>query len=290
VISKNHKSETTLKNRPEMIFNTKEKLIFKVYEGNEKKDGEFIWGASRNKIFDQYYDALKTYDTDWILAEMEDIIYDDPEFIDAFNKIASIEIEMKNYGIALAYYETAYDIAKEVIPKNFNGLIPWGIIENRPYLRTLHGLGICYLLTNKLSKASRIFNKILKYNPLDNQGVRALAIESYMAQGKFKNILKICSMFNDDAMVDNIYGAVYANYYLGKRKKAEELLEIAVKYSPNVAKELLKTKHTEILNDNPGYLTMGGEDEAYDYWLRTGPYWTNPELLAFLKSEFDKYK
>lgn len=57
--------------------------------------------------------------------------------------------------------------------KNFGGLLPWGFIENRPFLRCLHGLGLCMWRFGRLREAEKVFTRMLWLNPDDNQGVHA---------------------------------------------------------------------------------------------------------------------
>src|SRR5690606_32504848 len=45
-------------------------------------------------------------------------------------------------------------------------------IYNRPFLRCLHGYGLCLWRFGKYSEALLAFERILSLNPNDNQGVR----------------------------------------------------------------------------------------------------------------------
>ena len=47
-----------------------------------------------------------------------------------------------------------------------------GRIYNRPFLRCLHGYGLCLWRLGKLAEAEQVFERILALNPNDNQGVR----------------------------------------------------------------------------------------------------------------------
>jgi hypothetical protein len=54
----------------------------------------------------------------------------------------------------------------------FQGLLPWGLIDNRPYLRCLHGRGLCLWRGGDLASAGDVFRRMLWLNPHDNQGAR----------------------------------------------------------------------------------------------------------------------
>ncbi len=56
----------------------------------------------------------------------------------------------------------------------FNGVLRWGHINNRPFLRCLHGYGLSLWRLGKSEEAREVFNRMLWLNPLDNQGIRFL--------------------------------------------------------------------------------------------------------------------
>jgi tetratricopeptide (TPR) repeat protein len=46
------------------------------------------------------------------------------------------------------------------------------LIDNRPYLRCLHGYGLCLWRLNRYDEAAAISTRMLWINPSDNQGAR----------------------------------------------------------------------------------------------------------------------
>ena len=58
--------------------------------------------------------------------------------------------------------------------KSFDGLLPWGFIANRPFLRCLHGYGLCLWRLERVDEAKQVFERMLWLNPNDNQGARML--------------------------------------------------------------------------------------------------------------------
>jgi hypothetical protein len=48
----------------------------------------------------------------------------------------------------------------------------WGFFGTRPYMRAIHALGLAYLEVGKEDRARRCFERLLRMNPHDNQGVR----------------------------------------------------------------------------------------------------------------------
>jgi hypothetical protein len=78
---------------------------------------------------------------------------------------------------ALRHYEVGVRIGEMSLPPDFNGLLPWGHIDNRPFLRCLHGYGLCLWRLSRFEEAERVFDRMLWLNPTDNQGVRFLTAE-----------------------------------------------------------------------------------------------------------------
>ena len=73
---------------------------------------------------------------------------------------------------ALVHHEIGIRIGELSLPAGFDGLLVWGRIHNRPFLRCLHGYGLCLWRLEKLAEAQQVFERILSLNPNDNQGVR----------------------------------------------------------------------------------------------------------------------
>jgi len=61
--------------------------------------------------------------------------------------------------------------------EDFTGLLQWGLIDNRPLLRCMHGYGLCLWRLGRFDEAERLFEKMLWLNPSDNQGVRFIIDE-----------------------------------------------------------------------------------------------------------------
>jgi len=57
-----------------------------------------------------------------------------------------------------------------------------------------------------------------------------------------------------------------------------------------VAKELLKKRHIPPKSLDPDRYTVGGDDEAFYYWERSGILWEDPEMKQWLIQNKDKGK
>jgi hypothetical protein len=75
---------------------------------------------------------------------------------------------------AVVHYEIGTAIGELSLGEHFDGVLPWGLVDNRPFLRCLHGYGLCLWRLGKVSEAERHFERTLWLDPSDNQGIRFL--------------------------------------------------------------------------------------------------------------------
>lgn len=70
-------------------------------------------------------------------------------------------------GDAIRSYQAAVAVADRTIGPDFDGLLPWYCIDNRPLHRALHGLGICYWRLGDIDSACRTFARLASLDPAD---------------------------------------------------------------------------------------------------------------------------
>ncbi len=75
---------------------------------------------------------------------------------------------------AIRHFEAGVRIGELSLAPDFDGLLQWLHIDNRPYLRCLKGYGLCLWRLRRFEEAGQVFERMLWLNPADNQGVRAL--------------------------------------------------------------------------------------------------------------------
>jgi hypothetical protein len=73
---------------------------------------------------------------------------------------------------ALRHYEVGMRVGELSLGENFEGVLPWGFIDNRPFLRCMHGYGLVLWRLKRFGEAEKVFERMLWLNPTDNQGVR----------------------------------------------------------------------------------------------------------------------
>jgi len=75
---------------------------------------------------------------------------------------------------AIRHYEVGVRIGDLSLGEDFNGVLDWGHVNNRPFLRCMHGYGLCLSRLGRHKEAKEVFVRMLWLNPTDNQGVRFL--------------------------------------------------------------------------------------------------------------------
>jgi tetratricopeptide (TPR) repeat protein len=78
---------------------------------------------------------------------------------------------------AVRHYEVGVRIGEQSLGPAFDGLLPWGHIDNRPFLRCMHGFGLSLWRIGRFEEAERVFERMLWLNPSDNQGAGFLIDE-----------------------------------------------------------------------------------------------------------------
>jgi len=221
------------------------------------------------------------------------LISDYPEFIDVHHHLALLLEETGREEEAFEIWQKIVAFGLSCFPADFSveqDVLLWGMIENRPFLRAYQALGLALLDRGRVEEALAIFSNILKMNPNDNQGVRALAIGCHLQLGHPAEVLKICDCFDNDLMEHVLFGRVLALYQLGQMADAELALRFAIRCLPLVAKELTKSRHRRPKDLNPGYVTHGGTDQAYYYWTEHGRYWKKtPGAIEFVRDWLQKH-
>ncbi len=100
----------------------------------------------------------------------------DPGHADAWVHIGNRRFDEGLVLEALAVYRRA-QVAAEMRtigdPTTYPGPF-WGDLDSRPFMRALHGQGLCLWRLGQTEKASEVFAWMLTLNPNDNQGARFL--------------------------------------------------------------------------------------------------------------------
>ena len=252
------------------------------------QEWQFQVPARGRQATDQFYRGCELLEEGRVpeaLTIFHGLLQRHPEHLDVRNTLAQYYVERGETDRAMALLEEAVALGRQAFPPAFRAghLLEWGWLENRPFLRCLCSLGMLYERAGRLESALEIYRQLLSLNPNDNQGVRALAVTVLLALKRPEEVIKVCAAYPEDMMPEIAYGQVLALFQLGKDTDAAQTLQSAVRWLPLVAKELLKPRHRRPKSAIPGFLTMGGADEAYDYWQHHGKFWQEtPGVLSWL--------
>lgn len=73
---------------------------------------------------------------------------------------------------AIKCYEAGVRVGEQALPLGFDGVLPWGWLDNRPFLRALHGFGLCQWRLGRFEEAGETLRRIFRFDPGDSLGVR----------------------------------------------------------------------------------------------------------------------
>jgi hypothetical protein len=92
---------------------------------------------------------------------LKDLLTQDERCVDAWVHLGNIAFDTSGPKAALELYDTAVGIAEQSLPDGFSGVLPRGLIDNRPFLRALHGLGLCAWRQRRWDDAECIFTDLV---------------------------------------------------------------------------------------------------------------------------------
>jgi len=250
---------------------------------------EFVYPDMYGHVMDEFNTGCEFYEVgnlDEAERVFREVLVRMPDHLDAIHHLAIVLSERNQLERARDLWDQAVRIGRKAFPQDFKlgtDRLEWGWLENRPFLRCLHGLALARREVGEVEEALSLFQELLLLNPNDNQGVRVLALEALFRLGRLEDALKITEQYRDDVMAETLYGRALALFKLGRRPEATIALKEAVEYLPLVRKELLKTGHRLPRTARPDVVTLGGTDEAYYYWEHWGRFWEeDPEALEWL--------
>jgi hypothetical protein len=176
---------------------------------------------------------------------------------------------------AINILENCINKAREVFPKDFSlgkDLLPWGFLDNRPYLSVLAEYASLIEAFSGCHKAIPLYEEIIALNPNDNQGVRDILATAFLKTGQLENLLKLDQKYPDDMMIGLQIGTILALYKLGKLDEAKKRIKKLEKRFKIAFEEILKSEHPQP-KITPGRVLLGGADEAWFYWEDQGTMW-----------------
>lgn len=104
------------------------------------------------------------------------LLHADLRCLDAHAYLGEWAMESATHAIwiekALAHFDVGVRIGEQALGDDFGGMLPWGLSDNRPFLRCLHGYGVALWRLGHRDEALGLFERICRLNPVDNTGAR----------------------------------------------------------------------------------------------------------------------
>lgn len=100
------------------------------------------------------------------------LLHQDLRCLDAHAHLGNWAFEVSMLDNALGHYQVGVGLGDQAIGEGFSGILPWGLIDNRPFLRCLNGLGLTLWRLRQQAAALAAFERLLRLNPRDEQGAR----------------------------------------------------------------------------------------------------------------------
>ena len=100
------------------------------------------------------------------------LLHQDLRCLDAHAHLGNWAFEARMLDNALGHYEVGVGLGEQALGDGFSSLLPWSLLDNRPFLRCLNGLGLTLWRLNRRPAALAVFERLLRLNPRDEQGAR----------------------------------------------------------------------------------------------------------------------
>ena len=110
-------------------------------------------------------------DLDGARALLMEVLREELRCLDAHANLGSLAFK-RSPARALVHDEIGFRIGELSLPQSFDGHLAWSNLYNRPFLRCLHGYGLCLWRLGRADEARRVFERLLALNPNDDQGAR----------------------------------------------------------------------------------------------------------------------
>jgi len=121
-------------------------------------------------------DRAHSGDLDGASEILNDLLEADFRCLDAYCHLGNFHFEDRP-EVALNFYQIGMGIGALSLPEKLNCVLPWLMVDNRPFLRCIHGAGLCLWRLKRFDEAKETFERLLWLNPPDHLGVRFVVDE-----------------------------------------------------------------------------------------------------------------
>jgi tetratricopeptide (TPR) repeat protein len=253
-----------------------------------ENEWQFVFPRSMDhkRTSDKYYKGVDFVDYDDVAAEkiFKELIRKHPYHIDAYNHLSLAFKNQRKLFESFITAEKAYMIGKTALPKEFKpgkSKLRWGIMQNRPFLRACHILGLEYQGRAQYQEAIDLYTEAQLCDENNHQGLRSLILQCRFAMRDFDGAAKLLKKYKDDWSIDFIYGKLLLAIIKDEQKRIKPLLREALEYNTHVRSEILKNKIAPVDLSDIEYIAMHSEEEAYEYWASNRDILSEPCIKSF---------
>ncbi len=161
-----------------------------------------------------------------------------------------------------------------------NRELPWGFLNNRPMLTLVQYFIEAMEKTSPGECLALMRWSVTVANPTDNSGLRGPLIHKLIELGKPREAIDIAAAYPDD-FAEIEYGRVLALFVDQQAEAAQACLRKAVERWPKAWKMLHAANPKQARSKNPGYITVGGDDEAWHYRIDHRDLWQSTGALRW---------
>ena len=161
-----------------------------------------------------------------------------------------------------------------------NRELPWGFLNNRPMLTLVQYFIDALEKTSPGECLALMRWSVTVANPTDNTGLRGPLIHKLIELGRPREAIDIAAAYPDD-FAEIEYGRVLALFVNQQAEAAQASLRKAVERWPKAWKMLHAANPKQPRSKNPGYITVGGDDEAWHYRIDHRDLWQSTGALRW---------
>jgi tetratricopeptide (TPR) repeat protein len=161
----------------------------------------------------------------------------------------------------------------------------WGVLETRPYMRTLQTLAQLLVDAERLEEAAQVYERMLELNANDNQGARYELLALYLALRRLDAAARLFGKYPGEERFSAVFawGRVLERWLAGAVEEAGAALARAREHNPFVERYL--TGRRKVPQNLPPYYSPGDASEAQVAALELAPaIRSSPEFVAWLRA------
>ena len=144
------------------------------------------------------------------------------------------------------------------------GVLFWGWLETRPFMRAKLGLAICLSERNEREEALKHLREMLHLNPNDNQGVRPILAAYLIESSLHDELATLLKAYKDDTSADLSFSRALLSFRLhGDSAKSRKALAAAVEQNKHVRPYI--TGEKALPKSLPPFYSWGDDSEAVHY-------------------------